>query len=71
VDLNPLNWWRITQRRIDLQILWPSCKLEAAEHHTTDAMDYAKAAFAVHAFRDPAWTVLGEEEIKRRIDALT
>lgn len=62
--------WRAQQRRIDLKILWPTCKLEAAEHHTTDALDVAKAMFASHAFNDPAWLTLGEAEIIRRIEAL-
>lgn len=51
-------------RAIDLSILWPICKERA------DDLDHAKAAFASHAFNDPAWMFLGEDEIKRRIDAL-
>lgn len=65
-----LDWWRAWQRRIDLVILWPSCQRMAMEYHPSDYVEYAKAAFAVHAFRDPAWLTLGEEEIKRRIDKL-
>jgi hypothetical protein len=58
------GWWWAHLRRIDLQILWPTCKREAHD------LDHARAVFAVHAFNDPAWQALGEEEIIRRIDAL-
>jgi hypothetical protein len=57
-------WWAARQRAIDMEILWPSC-LELAPD-----LDHAKAAFAFHAFNDPAWLILGEAEIQRRIDAL-
>lgn len=60
-----LDWWHKRQRQIDLDILWPSCRALAPD------LDHAKAAFAVHAFHDQAWLCLGEDEIKRRIDALT
>jgi hypothetical protein len=56
------------QRMLDLRILWPICK-KSAEERGLD-IDYAKAAFAYHAFRDGAWTCLGEREIERRIDEL-
>ena len=63
-----LNWllapWHWTQRRIDLQILWPSCRDQAPD------LDHAKAAFMWHAMHDHAWLVLGEAEIIRRIGAL-
>ncbi len=52
------------RRAIDLQVLWPACKKQASD------LDHAKAAFALHAFNDPAWLSLGEGEIARRIDAL-
>jgi hypothetical protein len=42
-------------RRFDLEILWPECKAHAPD------LDHAKAAFAVHAFNDPAWLELGDE----------
>lgn len=58
------RWYSARLRKIDLQILWPICLKQAKD------LDHAKAAFAVHAFNDPAWLRLGEEEIKRRIDAL-
>jgi hypothetical protein len=60
-----MNWWRARQRSIDLDIFWPCCKENASD------LDQAKAVFAVHAFHDPAWLALGEDEICRRIDALT
>lgn len=59
-----ISLWRKRQRAIDLDVLWPACKQEAPD------LDHAKAAFAVHAFHDPAWLALGKDEIRRRI-ALT
>jgi hypothetical protein len=59
-----LKWWRRRQRELDLEILWPAC----LEYSTS--LDEAKAAFAMHAFNDRAWTSLGEAEIIRRIEAL-
>jgi len=60
------------RRDLDIQILWPICKQQANERGDERGgdIDHAKAAFALHAFNDQAWLVLGEEEIKRRIDAL-
>lgn len=67
--MNPLrwllDWWHARQRAIDLDILWPACREQASD------LDHARAAFAYHAFNDTAWTCLGEDEIKRRIDRLT
>jgi hypothetical protein len=57
-------WWNARRRKIDLDILWPIC-LERAND-----LDHAKAAFAVHAFNDPAWQELGEDAIFRFIDRL-
>jgi len=57
--------WHVRQRTIDLYILWPSCKNLAPD------LDHAKAAFAFHAYRDPAWTELGEDAIYDFIDGLT
>ena len=59
------RWWYARLRKIDMQILWPECVKVA---HT---LDEAKAAFAYHAFNDPAWTFLGEDEIVSAIDSLT
>jgi hypothetical protein len=58
------SWWRARHRQIDLEILWPLCRDGATD------LDYAKAAFAVHAFNDPAWLELGEAEIFDLIDGL-
>jgi hypothetical protein len=67
-----MNWlrsiWYRQQRGVDLAILWPSCKSAAAERGVS--LDVAKAAFATHVYQDTAWLVLGEAEIRRRIDAL-
>ncbi len=60
--------WYARLRRIDLQILWPACKEQAAR--TERQLDHAKAAFAHHAFHDKAWLFLGDAEIARRIDGL-
>lgn len=60
--------WHLVQRRIDLLFLWPACRYEAWKQCKT--VDHAKAAFAYHCFNDPAWLVLGRDEIKRRIDRL-
>ena len=53
------------RRQIDLQILWPTCKELAQD------IDHAKMAFACHCYNDEAWKPLGEDEIYRRIEALT
>ena len=57
-------WWYARMRRIDMEILWPTC-LEQ-----THSLDHAKAAFAYHAFHDPAWLELGEDAIIEFIDGL-
>jgi hypothetical protein len=44
------RWWRRRQRAVDLEILWPSFRDMAPD------LDHAKAGFAYHALRDPAWT---------------
>jgi hypothetical protein len=63
-----MNWLRkhyyARLRRIDMQILWPSCKELAPD------LVHAKAAFASHAFNDRAWLFLGEDEVYRIIDSL-
>ena len=59
-----MNWWRARQRKIDLEILWPICCKGAND------LDHAKAAFATHAFNDPAWQALGERELYRFIGRL-
>jgi hypothetical protein len=59
-----MNWWHARQRAIDLATLWPSCRDQ------TDDIGHAKEAFAMHAFHDRAWLVLGDDEIRRRIEVL-
>lgn len=59
-----LAMWRRRQRKIDLEILWPICVRGAND------LDHAKAAFAVHAFNDPAWLELGEDAIFQFVDRL-
>lgn len=59
-----MEWWHSRQRAIDMDVLWPTCVAQARD------LDHAKAAFALHAFNDPAWLCLGEDAIKRAIDDL-
>lgn len=56
------NRWYAHLRRIDIEILWPSCRKLAPD------LDHAKAAFAAHAFQDEAWLALGEEGIVGAIE---
>lgn len=56
--------WYKRLRAIDILILWPACKEKAP------TLDHAKAAFATHAFRDPAWQFLDDAAIYKIIDAL-
>lgn len=62
------NWllgsWYEHCRAIDVELLWPAILKHAR------SMDEAKAAFAVHAFSDPAWAHLGDEDVRRRIEEL-
>jgi hypothetical protein len=58
------TWWRARQRAIDLKILWPLCVAGAAD------LDYAKAAFTLHAWNEPAWRELGADELLAFIDQL-
>ena len=57
--------WNKRRRQIDLDILWPACKENAIN------LDHAKAAFAVHAFADPAWNDLDHDEKYAIIDRLS
>jgi hypothetical protein len=52
-----LSFWYRRCRKLDMQILWPSCVRLAPD------LDRAKAAFAVHALNDKAWLVLGEDQV--------
>ena len=66
-----MGFWYARLRQIDLNILWPICKREASNHRPDDWLNHAKGAFALHCLHDRAWTVLGDDEVIRRIDALT
>lgn len=62
-------WFAKRQRAIDMQTLWPACKVACLKHNRS--MDEAKVAFATHAFSDKAWTNhMTHEEIKDFITAL-
>ncbi len=56
--------WYARCRALDLKLLWPSCRTNARD------VDHARAAFAMHAFSDPAWQSLGEAGIADIIDGL-
>jgi hypothetical protein len=60
-----IRWWHKRQRAIDVEILWPACRDQAA------TLDAARAAFTMHAFHDPAWQELGSAEIHRRVRQLS
>ena len=62
-----------------MRVLWPRCFLLAGKLHEKGSlkntkygpMDWAKAAFATHAFADTAWTKdFTHDEIKDFIDKL-
>jgi hypothetical protein len=59
-----LAWWRARQRKIDVATLWPQCLAGAND------IDHALLAFTVHAFNDPAWLALGEEELRYQLALL-
>lgn len=59
-----LGLWHAQQRKIDMQVLWPTCVEQARD------LNHAKAAFAAHAFNDPAWEFLGRDAIRDFIDNL-
>jgi hypothetical protein len=56
--------WRQHQRKLDLQILWPTCREKAK------TLEEARMAFGIHAYHDPAWNELGDEHIARIIAEL-
>jgi hypothetical protein len=56
--------WRARQRKLDLQLLWPTCREQAK------TLEEAKIAFGFHANHDPAWQELGSAQIARVIDEL-
>jgi hypothetical protein len=56
--------WQERQRKIDIEVLWPSLCQNAP------TIDAARRAFGYHATRDSAWTVLPDDERRRRIENL-
>lgn len=59
------------RRAIDLSILWPSVKRRCEEHYGSGYMNHARAIFAIHVFRDPAWmTRYTEDELHEIIEEL-
>jgi hypothetical protein len=57
-----LEWWHHRQRRIDLDILWPSIRNNAA------SLDKAKQAFRMHAYCDRAWNGISRSEIDKILE---
>lgn len=73
------RWWRKSQRKTDMTILWPQCLHSAGKRYEADrwrgspytALDLAKVCFMAHADNDTAWTKdFTHEEIKEFIDKL-
>ena len=58
------GWWYARCRKLDMEILWPSCIRLAPD------LNNAKMAFAVHAFNDPAWQFIGPDATHDFIDKL-
>ena len=56
--------WYARCRKLDMELLWPSCLSQACD------LDHAKAAFAVHAFNDPAWMFVGRAAVHECIEGL-
>lgn len=53
------RWWRKRQRRIDMEILWPSIKDDALHGQASKdrpSLYLARSAFRMHCLSDPAWT---------------
>lgn len=63
-----LELWHSRCRKLDLEILWPSCCIQALQFDL--GIESAKAAFAFHAFNDSAWISLGHAELIKFIDEL-
>lgn len=57
-------WWAY-QRNMDINMLWPACKKQAPD------IDHAKAAFAIHVFKDDCWIkYYGKEKLIDFVDTL-
>jgi hypothetical protein len=59
-----IRWYRARQRAIDMKILWPACKAQAAD------IEIARTVFAAHAFTDRAWYCEYEDRLWDFIDTL-
>ena len=59
-----MNLWYARLRKLDLQLLWPECLKQAG------SLTKAKAAFASHAYNDPAWLWLGDKALYMAIEDL-
>lgn len=59
-----MGCWHTRQRTIDVEVLWPVICSNARD------LEHARKAFAWHALRDSAWTVLGSEGVHKAISEL-
>lgn len=53
------------KRRVDLDILWPSCKQNAS------SVFAARLAFRAHCLQDPAWMAIPAREVDEIVRQLT
>lgn len=58
------NWWRRRQRKVDMEILWPSIRSQSQN------LSRAKLAFRMHINMDPAWQDLSDDEIENVMEKL-
>lgn len=58
------RWWRKRQRRIDLQVLWPTLK------EFCDNLPQARAAFFLHMQMDSAYADLSTDEKREYVEEL-
>ena len=56
--------WYARQRRIDLEILWPTCKANARD------LEIAKVVFCIHVAQDPAWLDVDADHVVALLEAL-
>ncbi len=59
------DYWWSRQRKIDLDILWPTIK-----EQTHGDMAMAHEIFFMHAFNDPAWVVTYGEDLWTEVTKL-
>jgi hypothetical protein len=60
-----IRHWHASQRRTDIDFLWPSCRTVAEGN-----LSHARMAFRLHVSLDPAWKCLTDEERDQIIEGL-